>query len=70
MHLLMTQEAFADATRVELPASIVGYKWVRDGGNERIFTQPGNYSVYVSTALESEEGGYTCKVRYTGGPQG
>jgi hypothetical protein len=68
MRLLMTREEFAAATRVELTSSIVGYKWVRDGGNELIFTRPGSYSVYVSTALESEEGGYMCKVNYTGGP--
>jgi hypothetical protein len=66
MRILMSREAFADAKRVELPSSIVGYKWVRDGGNESIFTTAGSYSVYVSTALESEEGGYTCTIDYAG----
>lgn len=66
MRILMSREAFTDAKRVELPSSIVGYKWVRDGGNEPIFTTAGSYSVYVSTALESEEGGYTCKITYVG----
>ena len=66
MRALMSREAFGAATRVEVPTSATGYKWVGEGGNERIFTTPGTYEVLLSDSLESEEGGHFCAVDYLG----
>jgi hypothetical protein len=66
MRILMTREEFAEATTVRLSTATSGYKWVKDGGNERIFTTPGTYTIQVSEVLESEIGGYTCTVEYRG----
>ena len=66
MRPFMLRNLFAVATRVEMPASITGYKWIGDGGNERIFTSPGEYTVVMSNDLESEIGGHSCAIDYRG----
>jgi len=64
MRILMTREEFAEATTVRLSTATSGYRWVKDGENERIFTTPGRYTIQVSELLESELGGHTCTVEY------
>ena len=66
MHSLMTPDGFAAASHVSLPTDIVGYRWETGYSSERIFTKPGRYTVYSSEALESEEGGHICSIRYDG----
>ena len=66
MRSLMLRDLFAVASRVDMPASITGYKWIGDGGNERIFTSPGEYVVIVSDNLEGEAGGNSCAIDYRG----
>ena len=66
MQTLMARGEFGAATRVEVPASATGYKWLGEGGNERIFTTPGTYEGLISNSLESEEGGHMCVVEYLG----
>lgn len=65
---LMTPELFARTSQLQIDASIEGYAWAADRGRERVFTAPGTYTVYTSNALESEEGGYTCSIKYSGIP--
>jgi hypothetical protein len=68
MKPLMSREAFAVATRIEIPADSIGFAWAKDRGNERIFTSPGRYIVYASEVLESEVGGHECTVTFAGAP--
>lgn len=65
---LMTPEQFARVSQLEIAASIEGHASVAHRGRERVFTTPGAYSVYTSNALESEEGGFTCSIKYLGIP--
>lgn len=37
------------------------------GGRQRVFQAPGVYTFQLSNVLESDEGGFACRVRY-GGP--
>lgn len=64
MKSLMSPDEFAKARRVTFKTTNTGYAWVKDGGNERVFTAPGKYTVSVSEVLESERGGYICTVTY------
>ncbi|HKU54886.1 MAG TPA: hypothetical protein VJP60_05945 [Rhizomicrobium sp.] len=67
MKSLMSPEAFAAARQLILPADTIGYKWDKETGKgtgERIFAKPGQYIVYTSQHMESEEGGYKCTVNY------
>ena len=63
---LMTPEQFSGISHLEIPASIEGHAWVAHRGREPVFTTPGTYAVYTSNALESEEGGFTCSIQYSG----
>ena len=66
MRSLMARNEFGIATHVEVPSTATGFKWLGEGGNERIFTTPGTYEVLISNSLESEEGGHMCVVEYLG----
>ena len=66
MKTLMARGEFGAATRVEVPSDATGFRWVGEGGNERIFTTPGTYEVLISNSLESEDGGHMCVVQYLG----
>jgi hypothetical protein len=66
MHAIMTPEDFAKATRVILPPNVVGMDWSVQGVESQIFTKPGQYMVYSSSNLESEDGGFRCAVSYRG----
>ena len=63
---LMTTREFAAAKEVTISVDQVARPWVKDGKLQRVFSIPGTYTVSVSMNLESEVGGYRCKVRYTG----
>jgi hypothetical protein len=64
MKSLMSPDEFAKARRVTFKTTDAGYAWVKDRGNERVFTMPGKYTVRVSEVLESERGGYSCTITY------
>jgi hypothetical protein len=64
MKSLMSPDEFAKARRVTFKTTDTGYAWVKDRGNERVFTMPGKYTVRVSEVLESERGGHRCTVTY------
>lgn len=66
MKSLMSRAQFARAQEVTISVATTGYRWTVGGGNEKIFTSVGHYSVHVSEALESERGGYMCRVSYSG----
>lgn len=59
---LMTPKEFESANSFEITPSTTGYRWDSKGGNEKVFSKPGNYTLYVSQNLESEEGGYKCEL--------
>lgn len=44
--------------------NLSGLAWKNNASQEPIFTIGGEYEFYLSSVLESEEGGYVCKVRY------
>ena len=54
MKPLMTPEQFKAASRVELPARIYAFPWVKDGQMELVFSKSGDYTIHVSEILESE----------------
>lgn len=60
---LMTSAEFSKAGRVEISASFKA-RASENGPLEPIFHRPGAYEVYVSDNLESEEGGYVCRLDY------
>jgi hypothetical protein len=63
MQPLMSPDAFASATRIEVdPVILEGLEWKRGAQNERVFDSPGVYTFFASAVLESEAGGYTCTV--------
>jgi hypothetical protein len=64
MKSLMSPDQFAQARRVTFKTTDTAYAWVKDRGNERVFTVPGKYTVHASEVLESELGGYRCTVAY------
>jgi hypothetical protein len=64
MKSVMSPDEFAKARRVTFKTTATGYAWVKDRGNERVFTTPGKYTIRVSEVLESERGGYRCTVTY------
>ncbi|WP_299947856.1 hypothetical protein [uncultured Microbulbifer sp.] len=55
---LMTPKEFESAKSFEITPSTRGYR--RD--NEEVFSKSGNYTLYVSQNLESEDGGYKCEL--------
>lgn len=63
MQPLMTSIQFAGASQVDIRMDQRGYDGP-ENPDGLIFTAPGEYDVYVSTALESEEGGFKCVVTY------
>jgi hypothetical protein len=62
---LMTPEQFESAVYVKLPPSLSWVQWTQGTKMERVFT-PGLYELYVSDALESENGGFRCRFTYGG----
>ena len=66
MRALMSPEQFQRKREVLLSSSTTGYRWGREERNERIFTSPGKYTVYVSDNLETETSGHRCDVTFTG----
>jgi hypothetical protein len=59
---LMTSQQLKAARRVVLTeASGSG---LNDGLGDRVFSQPGRYTVYLSNKLESEAGGNICTIDY------
>src|SRR4051812_12505900 len=58
----MTPRAFKAARRVTLTDTIEGA--ADSGKNERVFSKPGRYTIYISDKLESEAGGNICTIRY------
>jgi hypothetical protein len=66
MHPLITTKSLAqtDTFSVEV-SSLQGLEWSHASQPERIFREPGRYEFYLSSTLESEEGGYTCTVEYS-----
>jgi hypothetical protein len=65
-NVLMSAESFAAASEVDVPLEVLAEDW-SSGEVKRVFSSPGAYHVFVSDNLESELGGYTCVVKYSGG---
>ena len=63
---LMSTSSFKEAKSVDIPTSIQARPWVADGKIEKVFSTPGTYRVTVSETLESEVGGFICRIRYIG----
>ncbi len=59
---LMSPLEFEGVNAIEITPVTTGYRWDSKGGNEAIFSTPGKYTLYVSSNLESEEGGYKCEL--------
>lgn len=60
---LMEPEIFQNKKQVIIPASSMTTEW--STGNEvPIFPSSGIYSIYTSSNLESEFGGYMCTIEY------
>jgi len=63
---LMSTDEFSRATLVRIPTDFRTRPWVADMHEQPVFGAPGSYVIRVSENLESERGGYYCKVRFTG----
>jgi hypothetical protein len=63
VRLLMTPETFEAQKQIQIPASLITTEWT-SREDVPVFTTDGSYTVFVSVALESEAGGYKCKIRY------
>ena len=67
MRPLMSTNAFSIASEVRIDVdSLTGMPWRSGAEQELVFTTRGDYEIRASTALESEEGSYFCKVLFTG----
>ena len=66
MRELMSPEQFSGAAKVRIASTTTGYRWTKNQQNERIFTSPGKYTVYVSDNLETETSGHKCEATYAG----
>ena len=62
MNSLMTPNEFEQVRELIIQPSTTGFRWDVAGGNEAVFSKTGDYTVYVSENLESEYGGYICRV--------
>jgi hypothetical protein len=63
MKSLMTPSEFKESRIIEIKPDTTAYRWSEEGKNEKVFSEPGKYSFYVSEILESETGGYVCHVQ-------
>jgi hypothetical protein len=63
---LMTPREFAAASEATISTDLVAKPWVFQAKPERVFSTPGVYTIRVSENLESEVGGFSCTVKYTG----
>ena len=71
MRPLMSPDELGKAKVVRIPVSaLTGLEWRAGAHQESIFTSPGMYEFFLSTALESEDGGYSCKVQFRGPSEG
>jgi hypothetical protein len=62
---LMSTEEFSKARTVALSTSLKANPWVSESRlSEPVFSNTGEYRIYVSENLESERGGYWCKVHF------
>ena len=61
MTSLMSPLEFEGVNAIEITPVTTGYRWESKGDNEAILSKPGQYTLYVSTNLESEDGGYKCE---------
>ena len=65
MTSLMTPSQLSHSNEVKIQVKqLSGLAWKTDASQEPIFTIDGEYEFYLSSVLESEEGGYVCKVKY------
>jgi len=66
MRPLMTTESLARVHSFSVDVSTLqGLEWSHASSPEKIFREAGRYEFYLSSTLESEEGGYTCTVEYS-----
>lgn len=63
MKSLMSPDEFARTKELTIPIGTTGYRWDAKGGNEPLFAEPGTYTIFASENLESEVGGYKCKIK-------
>jgi hypothetical protein len=61
---LMTREQFAIAKHVDISATLRAGRADVDGPIEPVFSKSGSYDLYVSRNLESEQGGYRCRIKF------
>ena len=66
MNSLMSPAELKSVNILHLTPETTGFRWEVNGYNEKIFTNPGKYTVYNSDILESEVGGYKCDIIVTG----
>lgn len=64
-HPIVSKAEFKGLSELKLPVNTAkGSPWKMNRiQNERIFTRPGEYQVYLSEVLESEREAFTCTVR-------
>jgi hypothetical protein len=62
---LMTTEEFARTRSLEIETSLRATPWsAASRMDEVIFSSAGEYRIFVSENMESEYGGYWCKVKF------
>lgn len=61
---LMTPTDFAAARSVEINTDAFATAWAVDASPELVFSEPGEYEIAVSPNLESEAGGYFCRIAF------
>lgn len=57
-NMLMSREAFEQASLVEIPTSVLSDE------DQLVFTVAGLYTIFTSEVLESERGGYKCTITF------
>jgi len=62
MDSLMKSSSLKKAESLNINQLTTGFRWEKDGFNEKVFLKPGKYTIYNSDILESEYGGYKCEV--------
>ncbi|MEO8460311.1 MAG: hypothetical protein ABI451_07270 [Dokdonella sp.] len=67
MPQLMSPHDLSQAKEIRISvAKLKGLEWSASAQPELIFDRPGDYEFFLSTTLESEDGGYVCTVKFQG----
>ncbi|TWT20152.1 hypothetical protein FQY83_10420 [Luteimonas marina] len=64
--LHVTPQQLSKASHLNIPANLQAIAWGHMAQKRPVFTRPGTYTLYLTSALESGDGGYICSIEYRG----